>query len=106
MGPIFWVVVAICYVGIVLLGVINVGGFLLRYRAGLNPPRTQLVRGVLILAVFFVFPRILHSPWLWTVASWALILWEVATWMRGEGLCREKTRPLINNQPPLTNGPA
>jgi hypothetical protein len=107
MGQMFWLVVAVCYVGIVLLGVVSVGAFILRYRAGQNPPRSQLVRGVLIVAVFFVFPRILPVDWLWAVVLAALLVWEVATWFSRSGNRGESPRsvPIIDN-PPLTNGPA
>jgi hypothetical protein len=106
MGQSFWVAVAISYIGIVLLGVVNVGAFVLRYRAGRNPPRSQLVRGVMILAVFLVFPRLLPHTWLWTVVLAALLLWEVATWFKRAANHGKKTRPVpvIDNRPHLTNG--
>jgi hypothetical protein len=111
MGPLFWVVVAIWYVGIILLGVVNVGVFLLRYRAGLNPPRTQLVRGVMILAVLFVFPRLLPAPGLrglWFGLLVALLLWEVGVWVRRGILRINRIRfvPLTTINHPQTNGPA
>jgi hypothetical protein len=108
MGLWFWLVVAICYLGIVLLGVVNIGAFILRYRAGRNPPRAQLVRGVMILGVFLLFPRILSVPWLWTAVLAAVLVWEVATWFSRSGERGERNRslPIVDNRSPLTNGPA
>lgn len=100
MGPAFWLLVAVCYLGIILLGVVNVGGYLLRYRARHNPPRAQLVRGTMILAVFLVLPRFLPHGWLWGVLLVALLVWEVATWfMRADNRAENaRTVPIIDDR--------
>ena len=73
-----------------LMGIANVGAFVLTRRAGLNPPRTLLVRGVLLLAVSFVFPRILPGLVLWTGVIVVLLLGEVSLWLRRAGILRSQ----------------
>ena len=77
-----------------LMGIANVGAFVLTRRAGLNPPRALLVRGVLLLAVSFVFPRILPGLVLWTGVIVVLLLWEVSLWLRRAGFSEVGLAPL------------
>ena len=106
MGQLFWIGVAVCILSVALIGIVNVGVFVLRYRAGLSPSRAQLVRGVLVLAVAFVLPRMLPVPWLWFGLLVALLLWELGVWVRRAILRINRIRSVPLTTINLTNGPA
>jgi hypothetical protein len=100
MGDWFWLLVLASAAAAPLIGIANVGAFVLTRRAGLQSPRSHLVRGVLLLAAVFVFPRILPGFALWFGLIVVLLSWEVVARIRHMGTGHVQSRSL-----PLTNHP-
>ena len=92
---IFWFVAAACVLLVALTAFVNIGAFVLSYRANRRPSRMPLVRGVLGLFVLFVLPRILpNAVVLCLGALLVIVIWELAARMRRTGNRGERPNPV------------